>query len=95
MVSTPMVGVTVVVGLISLFAIPARRDRLVLAMRGATLGWLLVFLLDPVVTGFRYELGLLPPVAVGLCALVWYGAARYAQRRSLARAVSVAGQGAR
>jgi hypothetical protein len=93
MVSTPTVGVTVVVGLIALFAVPARRDRLVLAMRGATLGWLLVFLLDPVVTGFRYELGLLPAVAVGLCSLVRYVGVRYAERRTPASADAV-GQGA-
>jgi hypothetical protein len=86
MVSTPTVGVTVVVGLIALFAIPARRDRLIFAMRGATLGWLIVFLLDPVVTGFRYELGLLPPVAVGLCSLARHVGVRYAERRAPARA---------
>jgi hypothetical protein len=65
----PIVGLTVGIGLIALFALPARGDALWLAMRGATLGWLLVFALDPVDTGFRYELGLLAPAAVGLCAL--------------------------
>jgi hypothetical protein len=80
-ISNPTVGLTVGLGLIALFAVPARGERLVLAMRGATLGWLVVFVLDPVVTGFRYELGLLPPAAAGLCALVGYLGDRYASRR--------------
>lgn len=70
MLSNPTVGLSVVLGLVALFGVPARGKRLVLAMRGAAVGWLVVFALDPVVTGFRYELGLLVPVAVGLCSLV-------------------------
>jgi hypothetical protein len=66
----PLFGLTVGIGLIALFALPARGGALWLAMRGAILGWLLVFALDPVYTGFRYELGLLPPAAVGVCGLV-------------------------
>jgi hypothetical protein len=68
----PVVGLSVAIGLIALIALPARHGALWLAMRGAALGWLLVFALDPVYTGFRYELGLLTPAAVGLCALVEY-----------------------
>jgi hypothetical protein len=80
----PVVGLTVSIGLIALFALPARRDALCLAMRGATLGWLLVFALDPVDTRFRYELGLLAPAAVGLCALVELLGRKYVRRESLA-----------
>ncbi len=72
MLLQPVVGLTVGIGLIALFALPARRSALWLAMRGAALGWLLVFALDPAYTGFRYELGLLAPAAVGVCALLEY-----------------------
>jgi hypothetical protein len=69
-VDHPLVGLTVGVGLVALFALPARRDALVLLARGATLGWLIVFAIDPVYTAFRYEIMLLPATAVGLCLLV-------------------------
>jgi hypothetical protein len=75
----PVLGLAVGIGLIALFALPARRGALWLAMRGATLGWLLVFALDPVYTGFRYELGLLAPAAVGVCGLVERVAVRHAR----------------
>jgi hypothetical protein len=77
----PLVGLTVAVGSIALFALPARRGALWLAMRGATLGWLIVFVLDPVYTGFRYELGLLPGAAVGLCELLECLDSRYFRGR--------------
>jgi hypothetical protein len=83
MVSNPTVGLSVMLGLIALFAVPARGKWLVLAMRGATVGWLVVFAVDPVVTGFRYELGLLAPVAVGLCSLADHLLSARADRRSL------------
>jgi hypothetical protein len=66
----PLVGLTVGVGLVALFALRANRDTLILLMRGAVLGWLIVFAIDPVYTGFRYELTILAPAAVGLCSLV-------------------------
>jgi hypothetical protein len=75
----PLVGLTVGVGL---FALPANRDTLILSMRGAALGWLIVFAIDPVYTGFRYELTVLAPAAVGLCALVEHVRSRYARQRS-------------
>ncbi len=69
-VAHPILGLTVVVGLGSLFLIRAPRDRLVLLMRGWVLGFVLIFALDPVDSGFRYELVLIPSAAVGLCLLV-------------------------
>jgi hypothetical protein len=77
----PVVGLTIAVGLLALFIISAKRDTLTLLMRGAALGWLIVFAIDPVYTGFRYELTILPSAAVGLCSLVEYVGQRYVQRR--------------
>jgi hypothetical protein len=81
-VSHPVVGLTLGVGLVALFALPAKRDALVFVARGATLGWLIVFAIDPVYTGFRYELMLLPGAAVGLCLLVAQLSRWHTHRRS-------------
>lgn len=53
-------------------------------MRGAAVGWLVGFALDPYFTKFRYELPILPAVAVGLCLLVERAGAWNARRRSAA-----------
>ena len=76
----PLVGLTMLTGLVSLFAVPARGDTFTLVMRGAALGCLAVFALDPDFSGFRYELTLLPPTAAGLCALAEYAAGWYRGR---------------
>jgi hypothetical protein len=63
-------------------------------MRGAAFGWLIVFAIDPVYTGFRYELTLLPAVAVGLCSLLEHVGRRYAHQRSAsAPAIAAAAPG--
>ncbi len=45
-------------------------DRLTMMLRGWILGWSILFLLDPVYTGLRYEIALVPPAAAGLCVLI-------------------------
>ena len=63
-VEHPAVGLSLAVGLLSLFALPAEGDALMLyVMRGAALGCLVVFALDPDFSGFRYELTFLPSAA--------------------------------
>jgi hypothetical protein len=84
--SHPVVGLTIAIGLLALFTIPARRDTLILLMRGAAFGWLILFALDPDFSGFRYELTILPSVAVGLCSLAeyavrWFGRQASAQQK--------------
>jgi hypothetical protein len=81
-VGHPVVGVSFATGIVALFAIPAKRDTLILVMRGAALGWLVVFALDPDFSVFRYELTLLPAVAVGLCALAEYVVQSRGRRRT-------------
>jgi hypothetical protein len=78
----PVVGLTIAIGLLALFTIPAKRDTLILIMRGAAFGWLVLFALDPDFSGFRYELTILPSVAVGLCLLAENAARWYAHQRS-------------
>ena len=63
------VAVPYAVGVVGLFAVRAHREPLIVLMRWAALGWLVVFALDPDSSGFRYELTLLPCVAVGVCLL--------------------------
>jgi hypothetical protein len=65
----PFVGLTLVAGLIPLFLLRARRDPLILMMRGWALGWPILFLINPVYSGFRYEMAILPAAAVGICLL--------------------------
>jgi hypothetical protein len=78
----PVVGLTFVIGVVALFALPANRDRLILLMRGASLGWLLLIAIDPGPSRFRYELTLVPSAAVGLCLLVEQVRGWHARRRS-------------
>ncbi len=78
----PLVGLTIGVGMVALFALPANRDTLILLMRGAALGWLILFAIDPVYTGFRYELTIIAPAAVGLCLLVEHAGRRYVRQRT-------------
>jgi hypothetical protein len=66
----PFVGLTLVVGLIPLFVLTSRRDPLILMMRGWALGWPILFLVNPVYSGFRYEIAILPAAAVGICMLI-------------------------
>jgi hypothetical protein len=66
----PFVGLALVAGLLPLFLLSARPDPLILMMRGWALGWPILFLVNPVYSGFRYEIALLPAAAVGLCLLV-------------------------
>jgi hypothetical protein len=66
----PAVGVTLIAGLIPLFALRSRRDPLILLMRGWALGWPLLFLVNPVYSGFRYEIAIFPAAAVGICMLI-------------------------
>lgn len=65
----PFVGLTLVAGLIPLFLLKSRRDPLILMMRGWALGWPILFLVNPVYSGFRYEIAILPAAAVGICML--------------------------
>jgi hypothetical protein len=69
-VQHPFVGLTLVAGLIPLFLLRARRDPLILMMRGWALGWPILFLINPVYSGFRYEMAIFPAAAVGLCLLI-------------------------
>lgn len=87
-VGHPVVGLSFAVGVVALFAVPAKGDTLILVMRGAALGWLVVFVLDPDFTVFRYELTLLPSVAAGLCALAEHVVEGRGRRRT-APALSV------
>ncbi len=66
----PLVGLTLVAGLVPLFMLRSRRDPLVLMMRGWALGWPILFLVNPVYSGFRYEIAILPAAAVGICMLI-------------------------
>jgi hypothetical protein len=68
----PDVGLTLVAGLIPLFLIRSRRDPLILLMRGWALGWPILFLVNPVYSGFRYEMAIFPAAAVGICMLIEY-----------------------
>jgi len=90
----PVVGLTTAIGLLALFIIPAKQDALILLMRGAAFGWLIVFAIDPVYTGWRYELTLLPSAAVGLCSLLEYVARWYGRQRSVTTPAIAAGAGA-
>ena len=78
----PFVGLTLVAGLIPLFLIRSRRDPLVLMLRGWALGWPILFLVNPVYSGFRYEIAILPAAAVGLCMLIEYLAERLVRPRA-------------
>ena len=82
----PLVGLTLVAGLIPLFLLSSRRDPLILMMRGWALGWPILFLVNPVYSGFRYEIAILPAAAVGLCMLIEHLAERLGRRRADAHA---------
>jgi hypothetical protein len=68
----PLVGLTLVAGLIPLFLLRSRCEPLILMMRGWALGWPILFLINPVYSGFRYEIAILPAAAVGICMLIEY-----------------------
>jgi len=76
------VGLALIAGITSLFTLPTKRDTLILLMRGAALGCLVIFALDPDYSGFRYELTIVPSAAVGLCILAERVAYRYTRRRT-------------
>jgi hypothetical protein len=78
----PLVGLTLVAGLIGLFLLRAGRDPLILMMRGWALGWPILFLVNPVYSGFRYEIAILPAAAVGICMLIERLAVRIPHRWS-------------
>jgi hypothetical protein len=81
----PLVGFTLVAGLLPLFLLASRREPLILMMRGWALGWPILFLVNPVYSGFRYEIAILPAAAVGLCMLIEHLADRsqaWARRRT-------------
>jgi hypothetical protein len=77
----PLVGLTIGVGLLALFGVRANGEQLVVLMRGAALGWLVLFVLNPGQSGFRYELPLLPIAATGLCVFGQRLAQRFVGRR--------------
>lgn len=81
----PLVGLTLVAGLIPLFLLRSRRDPLILMMRGWALGWPILFLVNPVYSGFRYEIAILPSAAVGVCMLIDFLVTRLAGRRTPVR----------
>lgn len=76
----PLVGFTLVAGLVPLFLWRSRREPLVLMMRGWALGWPILFLVNPVYSGFRYEIAILPAAAVGICMLIEYVAERVVRK---------------
>ncbi len=81
-VDHPFIGLTLVAGLIPLFVLRSRRDPVILMMRGWALGWPVLFLLNPVYTGLRYEITILPAAAVGLSMLVTYLTDRFVRPRA-------------
>ena len=78
----PFVGLTLAAGLSSLFLLRSRREPLILVMRGWALGWPILFLVNPVYSGLRYEIAILPAAAVGICMLIEYVAERVVRPRA-------------
>jgi hypothetical protein len=77
----PAAGLTLLAGLVPFFLIRSGRDPLTLMMRGWALGWPILFLINPVYSGFRYEIAILPAAAVGLCMFIEWLGDRVARRQ--------------
>jgi hypothetical protein len=74
LLSHVIVAITWLTGLAGLFIRRGNREPLAVLMRGSVIGWVLLFALDPDFSEFRYELTIVPAVAVGLCLLISYAA---------------------
>lgn len=85
--ANPLVVLLAVAGVVAAFALGRRRDRMTVLLWGTLPGYLLLLVVGPSFSAFRYELILVPLIAFGYGQLAERGLRRLAELRA-ARAVS-------